>query len=125
MQCQQLTKKDGKQCNAQAIRGKKYCFTHHPGYKKQRQVAHRNGGLARRHYQVYLDEPIKLNSPKDVQQLLEVTLNSILRGKMPANNPGNTVGFLSRCWLDAYEKGELVERIDRLEGLVKKAINEN
>jgi hypothetical protein len=124
MQCQ-ATKKDGKPCSAKAMQGKKQCFMHSPACKQRRLIAQRNGGLARKHTKCYISEEIKLESPKDIQKLIEVTLNSLLKGKMPAKSPASHVAYLSNTWLSAYEKGELVERIDRLEGLVQKAINEN
>jgi hypothetical protein len=107
-------------CHAQALKGKELCFTHDPDSSTQRQLAHRNGGLARQHYQSYLRVPIQLKNPKDIQALIEITLNSILCGNMPANNPGNTIGFLSHCWLDAYEKGEIHDRLSKMEEQLEK-----
>jgi hypothetical protein len=95
MQCNKI-KSDGTRCNAQAIRSKKCCFMHSSAYKQQRLTAQRNGGLARKHTQRYISEDIKLESPKDVQKLIEVTLNSLLRGKMPAKSPASQVAYLAR-----------------------------
>jgi len=113
MQCRHI-KEDDKHCGAQALRGKKLCFTHDPESSSERKLSHQNGGLARRQYGVYAD-PITLSTPQDIQKLMELTINGVLTGKIPANQPANTIGFLSHCWLDAYEKGVLTQKVDTLE----------
>ena len=123
MQCSCI-KKNKDRCKAQAIQGTDRCFRHHPDKKQDAIIASQKGGLARLHYQSY-HSPIQLSSPQDVQKLLNITINSLLQGKMPSNNPANSIAYLSRCWLDAYEKGEVIERLNNLETLVKSATNEN
>ena len=121
--CQQITNNE-KQCNVKPIKGEHYCFTHHPDYVTERHLAHSKGGLARLHYQPY-SEAVELNEPADIQKLLKDTINNVLTGKMPSNNPANSIGFLARIWLDVYEISDLEKRYQVLEEKMKKNANLN
>ena len=107
MRCTYI-KSNKQRCKAKAIKNSNYCFTHHPDYNKERALARRKGGLSRRHYNCYHSKPIPLNSPQDAQALLALTINGVIRGKIPASQPANTIGFLARCWLDAYKEGKRI-----------------
>ena len=107
MRCTHI-KSNKERCKAKAIKDSNYCFTHHPNYDKKRAVARRRGGLNRKHYDCYHNESIPLTSPQDAQKLLELVINGVLRGKIPAKQPANTIGFLTRCWLDAYKEEKRV-----------------
>ena len=98
---------------------------HAPELNKQRKLAQRNGGLARKHQQSYISWEVQLRSPRDIQKLIEVTLSSLLKGKMPAKSPASQVAYLANTWLAANEKGEVVDRLEKLENLVQKVLNEN
>lgn len=119
MQCKWL--RDGKkQCGAMAIRGGQYCFMHSPSTSKKRARARRDGGLARKQSINLSDQDIVLESPQDIQKLVQMSINAILQGKMTASNPANTIGFLSRCWLDAHQQGLISDRLNELEAVIKK-----
>lgn len=111
-------KPDGGQCRANALKNSDFCFSHSPEYAEKKALATRKGGLNRKLYGVYGNE-IQIKSPKDVKRLLSDVINGVWTGQMPANQPANTLGFLARCWLDAHEKGELLERIENIETVVK------
>jgi hypothetical protein len=124
MKCTNI-KSDNSRCNAQAIKGEESCFMHSPANKQERFLAQQSGGLARKHRQSYISEEMIIESPKDIQKLIEVTINSILLGRMPSSSPATQLAYLSNTWLSAYEKGGMVERIEKMEAIVQKAQNEN
>lgn len=113
MTCE-FIKINGERCKANVIRGSKCCFTHNPEYKEAKSIAVRKGGLNRKHYEAY-GEPVVIKTPKDIKKLLSSVISGVWTGKVPANQPANTIGFLSRCFLDAYKIADLEERIDAIE----------
>lgn len=113
MKCTYL-KEDGIVCEANAIRSSNLCVNHNPEYKDVKLMAVIKGGLNRRLSEAY-GEPVEIRSPRDVKELLAKTINGVWTGKIPAGQPANTIGFLSRCYLDAYEQTELEERLSALE----------
>jgi|GEM_PF-6444061 len=96
-----------------------YCFSHSPKYKEAKLLAVKKGGLNRKHFQCY-GEPINLQTPHDITVFLGEVINGVWTGKIPANQPANTLGFLCRCFLDAYEQGEMEARLKELEDRVSK-----
>ena len=121
MKCK-FIKSDGQTCNAHALKDSEYCFTHDPDHQEEKKLAVTKGGLARKHYQVY-GEPVSINTPKDIQSLLGLVVSGVWTGEIPSNQPANTLGFLARCWLDAYEKCEIESRMNELEKKVDKLVN--
>ena len=107
-------KPDRKPCNAFSIRESNYCFNHNPSTKEAKSLAVIKGGLNRRHYEAY-SKPIKLETIKDAKTLLAEIVKGIWRGKIPANEPANSLGFLIRCFIDACEKEALENKIEELE----------
>lgn len=112
MKCTYI-KQNKEQCKANSMITTKLCFRHSPRHARKAQKASQRGG-ANRSPSVAFTEEITLTSTKDIQNLLGKTINGIWQGKVPIK-VGSTIGFLSRCWLDAYEKAELEKRIDALE----------
>ena len=119
MKCTYI-KPDGKQCNANAIRNSEYCFSHNPDYTRAKALAVKEGGLNRKHCQTY-GKALKLETSKDIKRLLGKVINGVWTGKMPANQPANTIGFLSRCFLDAHEASEVESRLQTLEERLERA----
>lgn len=109
----------GKSCNANAVRGHGLCFSHDPELRDRKIAAVTNGGLNRRHYQVY-GQPMTLKTPDDVKGLLNEVINKVWTGEMPSNQPANTIGFLARCFLDAHEAGDVERKLEKLEQLAEK-----
>lgn len=109
---------DKTKCKSNCIKDSEFCYFHTPYMEKERKEASRRGGLARLHREAY-HPPLQLSSPSDVRKLLNITINSILEGKMPSNNPANSIAYLSRCWLDAYEKERNSEPLNDIETLVR------
>jgi len=107
-------KPDKKPCNAFSIKNSKYCFNHNPATKEAKMLAVIKGGLNRRHYEAY-GKQIKLETIKDARILISEIIKGIWRGKIPASEPANSMGFLIRCFIDACEKEVLENKITKLE----------
>lgn len=119
MRCKYI-KSDGTRCKAYAMKNSEYCFSHNPEVKEEKALAVRKGGLNRRLCKAY-GEPLEINSPEDIKNLLADVINGVWCGDIPENRPAATLGFLSRCFLSAYEKSEMEERIKSLEELLDNA----
>ena len=65
-------------------------------------------------------EALEIQSPTDIKNLLAMTISGVWTGKIPANQPANTIGFLARCYLDACEISELEERLNKIESSISK-----
>ena len=113
MKCN-FIKTDGTGCNANCVGGSEYCFNHNPDYSEKKQLAVAKGGLNRKLYGVY-GERIEINSPSDIRKIISEVINGVWTGQIPSNQPANTIGFLSRCWLDANEQSDIVTRIESME----------
>jgi hypothetical protein len=113
MKCKYI-KSNKEQCQAQAIHNSEYCFRHDQSKKVLQLAASQKGGEARKLVQVY-GEAIKIETPQDIKVLLGLVIKGVWEGRIPAGQPANTIGFLARCFLDAYEKSELEERLLNLE----------
>lgn len=109
-------KENGLQCEANAILDSDLCFSHNPELEEAKMFAVTKGGLNRKTLEVY-GEAVTLETPADIKKLLANTINSILTGKMPANQPANSIGFLARCWIDIHQ---MIEQEERMEALEKK-----
>ena len=113
-------KPDGTPCQAHATSGGEFCFSHDPQYKEQKALAVRKGGQNRKTYGIY-GKTVKIKSPTDVKNLLAKVINGVWTGTLPDNRPAATLGFLSRCFLDAYEGAEVETRLTALEERLGKA----
>jgi hypothetical protein len=107
-------KANGEPCEANAVGNSSYCFSHSPEYRKEKALAVQKGGLNRKLIQVYGDE-VEIRTPQDIKNLLADSINLVWTGKMPANQPANSIAYLCRCWLDAHEVTEITLRLDAIE----------
>jgi len=113
-------KPDGNPCEANSLKGSDYCFSHDPTTQEAKLLAVTKGGLNRKLYEVY-GEPLTLEEPSDIKKLLSNVINGIWTGTIPASQPANSIGFLSRCWLDAYQISEIENRLKSIEEKLTKA----
>lgn len=113
MKCKSI-KSDGKRCRANAMRESLHCFRHNKTKKSEATQASTTGGQARRQYN-RLGSSVRLKTPKDIQNLMAMAINSLWTGKMSSSNPAGSLGYLAKIFLEAYEKSELEERIELLE----------
>src|SRR5258708_2796106 len=101
MTCQAI-KPDGTQCQAMSLKDSIYCCRHDPDSKEESLEASMKGGENRRLQRVF-GEPQQLHAPRNIKGFLGLVMNKIWSGEIPVQ-VGTSLGFLSRCWLDAYEK---------------------
>lgn len=94
----------GKQCQAKPVNGGDYCFWHDPKQRGARTLASQKGGQNRRLQGTYGD-PIEITKPRDVERFLAQIINAVWTGKMPVQ-AGTSMGFLTKCWLDAFKQAE-------------------
>lgn len=110
-------KKNNEQCKAYKMKNSSFCFRHNPKRAVEVLEASKLGGK-NRSLTVCFNEEVSLETTSDIQKFLGKVINNVWQGKIPVK-VGTSIGFLSRCWLDAYEKSELEKRIDDLENRVK------
>jgi hypothetical protein len=116
MQCQAISK-DGKQCRAHALKGKKYCLVHDPESKKELKEYARQGGLVKKKVQTSL-APIEFKGDiKEVLDLLADTINQVRSNTMPART-ANTIGYLANVMIKALEITEIDNRLKQVERVV-------
>jgi len=117
MRCS-YTKKDKKQCSANAMIGSKFCFTHNPDTRKQKKEAVIKGGkMSKRNYSSL--PPIALDQSKDVVALLATTINEVRAGTIELR-VANCIGYLSGHLIKALEVSELEERVSKIEEIINK-----
>jgi hypothetical protein len=115
MQCIHI-KQDGEQCNAHAIAESKFCFSHDPDTKEEKELAVLKGGLAPKGKTEPL-EPLPINNPQEVLSLLQDTINRIRTAPM-THQKANSIGYLASIALKTMEVGELDEKIELINSLI-------
>jgi len=118
MKCNYI-KENGILCKANHVKDSQYCFRHDPNNKEKSIQASKKGGENRRLQGTY-GEPVELNNAEDIKTFLGLVINSVWTGEAPVPL-GTSMGFLTRCWLDAYEKSELEKKLNDLEERLQKA----
>jgi len=101
-------------CQAYVITGSKFCFRHDSKQSSKARTASSKGGNARKTY-IHLDHSISIKTPEDIKKLMALSLNKLLSGEMHASNPANSLGYLSKVFLEAYDKSDLEVRIVDIE----------
>lgn len=61
-----------------------------------------------------------INSPEDIKNFLAKVINGVWSQEVPIP-VGTSMGFLSRCWLDAYEKTDMEVRLKKVEAKLLKS----
>jgi len=118
MICQAI-KPDGTPCKARSLKDGLYCFRHDPESQEKGLVASIKGGENRRLQGVF-GEPQQLTTPHDIKDFLGLVINKVWSGEIPVQ-VGTSLGFLSRCWLDSYEKAEVEDTLKNFDERLKKA----
>ena len=111
------TLNNGPQCRAFAQKGKDYCFRHDPKQKENELVASQKGGENRRLEGIYGDA-VAIETPEDVKRFLSYVINAVWSEGVPVQ-VGGSMGFLTRCWLDACEASDTAKRLDEIERKLK------
>jgi hypothetical protein len=115
-------KKNGSRCGANAQPANNLCVFHDPARAADGLKARRAGGLSRSHPAAVLpsdtpDHP--LASIKDVSRLLAESINQLRRGQLDPR-VANAVGYLAGTLLNALQKGELEERLSKIEAMLER-----
>ena|ERR1035437_10016838 len=117
MKCQYI-KQDETNCKAYQTADSSYCFRHNPNNKEKGLLASKKGGENRRLQEVF-GESVALQSAEDVKTFLGLVINSVWTGTAPVQL-GTSMGFLTRCWLDAYDRSEIEKKLNDLEARLQK-----
>ncbi|MEK6753467.1 MAG: hypothetical protein AABZ00_14515 [Chloroflexota bacterium] len=119
MKCRSKTT-SGQACQAQAIKGSKFCFTHDPASGAARAKARKIGGQRNRTPHAGNPEtmPAKVRTIEDVLAVLDYALaesmpleNSIQRGRL--------LVAICGAFIDAIKTGELERRLMAIESALK------
>lgn len=106
-------------CNAYALKGKDYCFTHDPDSAEKRAIARREGG--NKHVVLY-NSTIKLKrgKVKSVIRFIGQTVCDVREGVVPpqiANSVFIGCNVLLRC----FEVYNIEEKLSKIEKYVEKS----
>lgn len=119
MKCKKIFN-NKEQCRAFAQKNNNFCFRHDPSSSMAKLVASSKGGRNRALRGVY-GVPVQIETPEDVKRFLGKVINAVWAESVPVP-VGSSMGFLTRCWLDAYETSDIVKRLDEIEEKIAKAI---
>ena len=113
-------KPNNEQCDANAMEGVGYCFTHNPETQTEKERAVLNGGLAPKpRKEAKQLDPVSVRSTKDILTLLEDTINRV-RTEPMTHQKANCVGYLANIAIRALEVRELEERLEKVEEIISK-----
>jgi len=117
MQCS-FIKPDGTQCNANAMSGLDYCYTHNPDISDdEKREAKQRGGQNRA---VAISEPLPplaIAEPNDAVLLIVDTINRVRAGELDIR-VANCLGFLTDKLLKAFEVSKLNDRVEIIERVI-------
>lgn len=109
-------KSNKEQCQANAMKGSKFCFTHNPETKEAKQIAVTRGGRSpKKNYNPLT--PVEITDNKSVVNLLIATVNEVRAGEIDLR-VANCIGFLSGHLLRALEISELEGRVETIERVI-------
>jgi hypothetical protein len=113
-----LIKSDGEQCNAYAMSGLDYCYTHNPDISDEdKQEARERGGQARA---LTITNPLPalpINEPNDAVLLVIDTIHRVRAGELDVKT-ANCLGFLTDKLLKAFEISKLNDRVEIIERVI-------
>jgi hypothetical protein len=114
-------KPEGRQCEAAAIAGSRYCYFHDPGKARDRKAAQQAGGRARSRRMAVLpggtpDYPLE-TAAQGIALLREV-VNKVIRGDLDPKI-ATTVGYLISIVIRGFSQHEFESRIAMLEDVLK------
>lgn len=115
MKCNYI-KKNGLNCQANAMINNKYCYLHNPDItKREKQDAQSRGGKTKI---IKVNEPMKkvirTNNSKDITKLLSKMINDVLQDRLDLRI-ATGITYIANVLLKAFELSELEKRIDNIE----------
>lgn len=112
------TTKNGQPCQAYAVAGSSFCFTHDPARAAERAQSRQNGGKARHgrtiHPNTGEDAPLHLDSMTDAIRLIERAVQDALRLERSLNRSRVLISA-ALAYGRLFETSELAERLEALE----------
>ena len=100
-------KKDGEQCMGTVLSGREYCFFHQPDKTITRRAQIKGGRAGKR----LPKEILKIKCMKDVQQILDDTINEVRNTKGSALAKARVIGFLISIVMRYFEvRGEVLDK---------------
>ncbi|TSC77462.1 MAG: hypothetical protein G01um101429_1044 [Parcubacteria group bacterium Gr01-1014_29] len=117
MKCQ-FQKLNSEQCEANAMEGVDYCFTHNPETQAEKEQAVLSGGFAPKpRKEAKPLDPVSVRSTKDILALLEDTINRV-RTEPMTHQKANCVGYLANIAIKALEVDELDEKLEFVKSFI-------
>ena len=119
--CKEMTA-DGKQCQGRRLACSKYCPFHDPTYARARAEGRRAGGIERSRKIALLpaDMPdLQLRTIADLVELEELTMNGLLRGKVPPRL-ATTIFYGASVLASLIQRGSLEDRLSAIESIVSR-----
>jgi len=118
MKCKGL--KDGKPCEAEAMKDSEFCYWHNPATEAERKEASSNGGKVSYYDKGLIKaEPIDITADKTaIIYLLADTINRVRRVKTDGSldvKVANSIGQLVGKMLEAQKELVTAEKLDALE----------
>lgn len=112
--CQKI-KASGQRCRAFAMEGSPNCFYHSPEAKEARRAAQSRGGQGNQRQVLPVDsEDVRLDSARDVAELLAKTINQTRKGQI-STKVATAIGYLAAPLMRAFEASSTEARLSRLE----------
>lgn len=117
--CKSVTT-NGQPCQAQAIKGSRFCFIHDPASGAARAKARKRGGERRRvpHAGKHETIPAQVRTIGDVLAVLDYALAEV----MPLENSiqrGRLIVAIAGAFVEAIKTGELESRLAAIESALK------
>ena len=123
MRCK-FVKADNKVCEAEALKGKDYCFLHSKDkeIKEKRIEANSKGGKGELEFETQVPKPnyFSLKTVADVLSLLEYTINELLQGRL-AKEKASCIGYLANITIGAIKDNSFEQRLEVIENVLKQS----
>jgi len=117
MRCN-FIKPDGTQCNANAMSGSNFCYTHNPEISdEEKREAKQRGGQARALTIANPLPALEIREPGDAVLLIVDTINRVRAGELDIRT-ANCLGFLTDKLLKAFEISRLNDRVAIIERVI-------
>ena len=99
-------------CKANALRGDDFCYFHsmRPDIVEKRKQARQRGGSRGKFH-----KSDSIESIADVRKIIAEIVNELRNSKGNTVSRARAIGYLLSIWVVAYEKGDIEERLSRLE----------
>jgi hypothetical protein len=121
LKCKKILK-NGKRCNAYAMKNKDFCFRHSkdPKMQKKAMIASRKGGLISK-YNLNIRD---FKGPLEARNFVQDLITQVLENKLPTKK-GTSICYMLDCWLKLHNSGlaqtEFKEKLEELDQRLEKA----